>query len=411
MRTFIRTLILTSLSLGILSCAFAQQRAQEETPVNEANVEKIKQRLNPDAQDAQKAGKTSAPGRSLTFTGSIDAYYAVTTDSAALNNDEILDYQNISPRANQVGLNALQFGAKYDGNRIRGNFSIFYGDVPRFTWDRSFNNIQEANIGFKITDGLWADAGFFNAYVGSENFLPAQNNISSLTLGAFHSPYYLSGARLKWNPSDLLEVQGWYVNAANSFLDRNETSSHGYGLLVKVTPGDDWTIQYSNLIDDQAVRGAEESMWRAYNTAFVKYDTERFGARLATDFGMQENSLIEDGELKSASFINGHLEARYNFVKNAAVVARYEYFWDEDGVLSTPMLTEEGEMQGLVCNAFTFGVNYNPTQNSYLRLETQFLSADDKQYPFTDGDGEGTNQRVSLFLTAGVNFDSGNLLK
>src|SRR6185295_13901862 len=63
---------------------------------------------------------------SVSFSGYVDAYYALYSDSIGLN-----DYQkftSVSPRSNQFGLNVAMFTAKYFSKDVRGQFTLHYGD-------------------------------------------------------------------------------------------------------------------------------------------------------------------------------------------------------------------------------------------------------------------------------------------
>ncbi len=99
----------------------------------------------------------------LTLSGYADSYFA--SYSNALRQNEFQPFITVGARDNNFGLNIASLGIQYTHTFLRGNILLHYGDIPKATWSDDFQNIQEANIGLKLSDGLWVDAGFFATHI------------------------------------------------------------------------------------------------------------------------------------------------------------------------------------------------------------------------------------------------------
>jgi hypothetical protein len=71
--------------------------------------------------------------------------------------------------------------------------------------------------------------------------------------------------------------------------------------------------------------------------------------------------------------------------------------------MSTRFTDENGKQTGDVLTGTTAGVEYKPTENSYIRIETRRLQTDDAQKIFI-WDGKSTNTRTEMLLNIGVSF-------
>lgn len=193
------------------------------------------------AQDSTKNSPFS-------FSGYVDAYAAFYTDSVGIDNFQ--KFPTVSPRSEQMGLNIAMLTAKYSADRVRGVITFQYGDIPKSAWSSTFNNIQEANAGVRITKGLWIDGGFFRSYIGCEGLLPKENIASSIAIPTYYEPYYEAGFRFNYTPTDKLLLNLYLLNGYNLFEDNNSKKS--LGLQATYTFNDNLSLNYSNYLGDDS---------------------------------------------------------------------------------------------------------------------------------------------------------------
>lgn len=109
----------------------------------------------------------------MTLSSYVDGYFSgYNTD---LGQEKFQPFITVGARDNYFGVNIAQIGLSYEDKDIRGNVILHYGDIPQATWSSDFNVIQQANVGVRIMDGLWLDAGFFSTHIGTESFLQKTN--------------------------------------------------------------------------------------------------------------------------------------------------------------------------------------------------------------------------------------------
>ncbi len=353
--------------------------------------------LLPSFAQAQKDSTKAAP--KVVFSGYVDAYYAYYTDS--LGNGNYQKWPSISPRSNQFGLNTAMITAQYDADKVRGIITLHYGDIARSAWSNTFNPIMEAHAGVRLCKKLWLDAGFFRTHFGTEGLLPKENFTSSVSVNTWHEPYFESGMRLNYNPSEKLAINLYVLNGYNIYEDNNTKKS--IGILATYALGGKGNIGYSNYTGDDTPTAADSiTHLRIHNNVFFNYTIKKLKIQVGMDYCMQENSDLKDTK-KGATMMSGVASLKYQFIPTFAGYARYEFFNDPQGFMGGVLVDQKGEATGLKLWGITGGVEYKPTDASYIRLECRQLIADQDQEIFR-WDKHITNGRTEVLLNLGISF-------
>ncbi|MEM6299575.1 MAG: outer membrane beta-barrel protein [Bacteroidota bacterium] len=334
----------------------------------------------------------------LTISGYTDVYFAAFSDSLGAN--ALQQFTTVSPRAQRFGVNTAQIGAHYESDRIRGNFIIHYGDIAKATWSTEFPFLQEANVGFRITEGLWLDAGFFATHIGTESFLPKNNYTSSTALATFNEPFFQSGARLQYSPSDKFTGEFWVVSGYNFFLDANDAKS--VGVLLNYEFSDNLSLTYTNLFGRESLDDVSPTQFRTYHNLYLNATARSFDFVLGGDFGTQSNSKNLAPE-ETAVIYNALAVVRRRWDDAFSTTIRGEVFSDEEGFISGIVGTPQGSPEGLQAWGLTLSNEYRTMENAYIRLEGRYLQTPDNLPIFYDG--ESTNQRWEFMVTMGIEFE------
>ena len=61
-------------------------------------------------------------------------------------------------------------------------------------------NIQEAYVGYRVTDKLWIDEGIYFSHIGFESWISRDNWTYTRSLDAEFTPYYQSGVKATYQP-------------------------------------------------------------------------------------------------------------------------------------------------------------------------------------------------------------------
>ncbi|MEO8665360.1 MAG: outer membrane beta-barrel protein [Ignavibacteria bacterium] len=334
----------------------------------------------------------------LTFSGYVDAFGAYYTDSAGIGNYQKLS--SVSARSESIGLNVAQLSAKYSSDKVRGIITLHFGDIPKAAWSEKFSFIQEATVGIRLSRNLWVDGGFFKSHLGTEGLFPRENITSSISVPTFFEPNYEAGFRLNYLPSDKVTLNIYALNGFNLYEDNNKKKSGG--ILFNYAFSDKINIGYSNYLGDDTPEGDSISHFRFFNNIFFNFEKNKVKIVTGVDFCVQDNSDITDPK-KSASVLGGLFAIRYTAAKKFGVYSRAEVYSDPDGVLSGVFLDQDNVPTGLKLWGVTLGIEYKPTENSYVRLEGRNLKTADSQKIFR-WDNENKSSRLEALLNMGLTF-------
>ena len=344
------------------------------------------------------SAQTDSSKSSFSLSGYVDTYFAYYTDS--LSEGTFQQFPTVSPISESIGLNIAQLSAKYSAEKLRATVTLHYGDIPLSAWSGNYNFIQEANVGFRICKKLWVDAGFLRTHIGAEGLYPKENIASSISIPTWLEPYYESGLKINYLPTEKLTINLFLLNGYNRFEDNNKKKSAGLQATYIIT--DQFNIGYTNYFGDDSPTGDSVSHARFFNNLILNYEAGKFKATAGIDFATQQNSSLEDAD-QSASMFSALLAMRYMICEKFDIYARGEIVNDPDGFLSGTFENTHHEITGLDMKGFTFGAEYKPTENSYLRLEGRQFVADDLQKIF-HWDGKNTNTRTEILANLGIWF-------
>ena len=330
--------------------------------------------------------------------GYIDAYYALYNDSVGMGNFQ--KFPSISPVSNNFGLNVAQLSLKYDAKNIRGIVILHYGDIPRSAWASDFNMIQKAHVGVRIFKDAWIDAGFFRTHFGTEGLLPKENITSSVSVNTFYEPYFESGVRLEYTVNSKWSFDVYVLNGYNIFTDNNKKKS--LGLLVNYTPDERLNIGYSNYIGDDTPDTIATAHLRIHQNIFLNYHKNKITLQAGGDFCLQQNSLLKN-LTKYANMFSGVASIKYGLTEKFSIYGRAEIFNDPNGFMSTIITDVKGKLTGYKLFGITSGLEFKPTDNSYIRLEARQLQMNRDQLIYRR-DGMNKNNRGELMMNMGVSF-------
>ena len=333
----------------------------------------------------------------ITLSSYVDGYYAGYNTEA--NGNTFRPYITVGARGNSIGVNVAQMGINYEHKNIRSNIVLHYGDIPQATWSSDHNNIQEGNVGIKLSDGVWFDAGIFATHIGTESFLPKNNMLSSTAFKTYNEPFYQSGAKLTYDKPENLELQFWILNGYNSFVDNNKSKSVGFLLSYRLS--DNASITYTNLFGRENEFGSSINQNRIYQNIYLNTSwQDKVFLTAGFDMGTQTNSELVNSD-ESALMYAGLLTSRYQFDPKWSITARAEIFQDKNGFISGLVTNTDNEDVGLELFGFTFGTEFKPAENTYVRAEARFTNAPEYLEIFR-ADNANQNSRLEILLTMGI---------
>jgi hypothetical protein len=329
----------------------------------------------------------------------IDSYYSRFSDSAGTNNFHAL--AALSPRHNVIGLNTIQLGIQFQNDNIRAKGVFHFGDFPKTSWSEEFNQIMEANIGFRLSNSLWLDAGFFRSYIGTEGLLPRENICSSISVCTFFEPAQSSGLRLRYLPNASWLFDFYLLNAYNGFEDNNTKKSIGF--LINYNINESLSFGLSNYLGDDTPKQSDSlSHLRYYQNVYFNFSRHKWQIQLGANQGIQDNSDLNTSS-KIAYMLSSLLSLKYNVATHFSFYGRYEWFYDPDAILSVQITDSNNNKSGYKLWGATLGFEIKPMEQSFIRFEGRILNFYKSQNVFYR-DGVFRNNRSEFMLNMGVSF-------
>lgn len=345
-------------------------------------------------------GDSKNNNQKITLKAYVDGY--LSSYSNDLSQQSFQPFETVGARDNSFGVNVAQFGMHYETKWARANVTFHWGDIPQATWSTDYNQIQEANVGVRLSEGLWLDAGFFRTHIGTESFLPKDIMLSNTAYKTFFGPFYQAGAKLSYENLENWYFELWVLNGYNSFIDANDAKS--VGTLITYHFNDNTNITYTNLYGRESLDDAVTPQNRFYQNLYVNHNwNEKWFVNIGFDYGIQTNSDLQTPS-KTASLFAGLATLRYQCNSKWSITTRGEFFRDENGFISGTVLNTNGIVDGISLHAYSLGTEFRPIKNSYVRAETRYTQTADDLEIFVEN-GNLTNSRWEILVTMGLDLE------
>ncbi len=313
----------------------------------------------------------------LTINGYVDMYYATDNDPNAVTNRPLLNSLNTQKEAFDINHAMLSF--TYLNKDYRSKICIHYGALQRSAWPAysNANMIQEANVGVNLGGGIWLDAGYFLTHIGCEVITPKDNWFNSLALSTQNEPFFQSGLKLTYDASDKLQLQLHCLNGYNLFDDNNKNKSLGYYVSYKFN--DDMNIALAGIYGNEIYLGLTiPSTSIEYNNSPKLLNNVVFNYNISKSLLMKASIDITNQDLNvsifnkedkgTSSAMGGFLALRYLMSDKFSASVRAEMYNTKANITSNTN-TYISNAKGI-----TFGCEYKPNSNSYIRLEARQLN-------------------------------------
>ncbi len=338
-----------------------------------------------------QSDSTSNEQPELSITGFVDAYYAYDFNKPDLAVRQPYFFNH--NRHNEFNLNMALLRLGVTHSKYRANVALQSGTYAADNYASEaqvFQSVFEANVGVSLScnDNLWLDAGLFPSHLGFESAISMDNWTLTRSLVAENSPYFLTGAKLTYEPNDQWTITGIITNGWQRIQRVQENSMLSYGTQVTYQPSGRTTINWSTFIgtdDPDSTRRV-----RYFSNLYAQLQlSDRFGVVAAFDAGSQQRvkgSAVYDGWFGTA------LIAQYVISDKFKTAVRFENFWDE-----TSIIVPTNTANGFKVNGTSMNLDYIRSENVMIRLEGRWFNSVDNIFV----SGKGTSSD-NLFIASSV---------
>lgn len=270
--------------------------------------------------------------------------------------------------------------ASFNADRVRANLALGSGTYMRANYaleTRDLQKIFEANVGLKLTDNIWLDAGVMPSHIGFESAVGLDNWTVTRSMLADNSPYFETGLRLsytsddgKWYASGLV-INGWQRIQRP---DGNTTPAIGHQLTYK--PNAKITLNSSSFIGND--KSDRDRRMRYFHNFYGQYQlNDQWGFIAGFDIGAEQT------ERNSKSYnvwLTPVFITKYTHSEKLSMAARAEYYQDQDGVIvstNTP--------NGFRTFSYSVNMDYRLSNDVAIRAELRKFYSKDKIFEARNG--------------------------
>ena len=317
--------------------------------------------------------QTQDTSRRVEWSGYVDAYYAWDSGQPRAFDRP---YTTQAARSNEFNINLAHVAVSLVSPHVRGRVAlqagtsvqVNYGGEPTtgiVSGPSLSRHIQEATAGARLADGLWLDGGIYFSYIGLEGWISRDNPTYTRSLVAEFSPYYLSGARLTWQPANRpLTIQVHVMNGWQNIAENNRAKA--VGLRVDWQASKIVTVSYGNFVGNEQPDSLPAKT-RVFNQLM---------ARAASPGGLLVQGQVDLGRQSASTWYGFTVVARLPVSSTAAVSGRIERYSDPDQVI-----VATGTPNGFSANGVSVGCDIKYAGGLVWRTELRELRTSAPLFP------------------------------
>ncbi|PPC93688.1 MAG: hypothetical protein CTY33_07055 [Methylotenera sp.] len=273
--------------------------------------------------------------------------------------------------------------ANFNTEWVRANLALGSGTYMRANYALEPKDLQklfEANIGLKLSDTVWIDAGLLPSHIGFESAIGIDNWTVTRSMLADNSPYFETGLRLsytsedgRWYASGLI-LNGWQRIQRP---DGNTTPSMGHQLTYK--PNSRITFNSSSYIGND--KSDEDRRMRYFHNFYGQYQlNDQWGLITGFDIGAEQS---EKNSSRYNVWFTPIVIAKFTYSDKLSMSARAEYYQDKDQVIVTT-----DTPKGFRTFSYSANLDYKISKHFALRAELRKFHSKDKIFQQKDSFSE-----------------------
>lgn len=332
--------------------------------------------------------------------GFVDTYYSY--DFGRPNQvDRVFLTQ--AARNNEWNINLAYVEASLQSRRARGRLALQAGtaaqalhqgesNVDPFGGPNLYRFVQEAYVGWQITDGVWADFGVFFSHIGSDDFVTSGNLTYTRTLLSDFSPDLAAGARFTFELAPELTAQLQIVNGWHNIIDTNAGKAIGVQLVWRAAP--ELSLTYNGFAGNERQASFLYESQRLFQEGIVRWSP--FGSDVVdAAFALQYGTQAAVPMAPAIQWGGASLQGRVRLSPRVRIALRGEKFVDAgQAVVST------AADSGLNLTGGSIGLDVDPEPGLLWRTEIRAMINSEPVFPARNGISSGVGFGVMSLSVA-----------
>lgn len=326
----------------------------------------------------------------VSFSGFVETYYSYDFNE---NLDATkLPFMYNYNRHNEFNLNIGLLRAKVEYENTYAILSLHSGTYV----DDNYSNekmkyINEAYVGLILDKDKRhsIEVGILPSYIGFETANSASNLTLTRSILAENSPYFMTGIKYNYKPSDKWNFAALVTNGWQRINKPQNDVLPSFGTQVVYKSSSKSTLNWSTFIGKE-FNGINYTMRYFSNLYWDKKWNDKWRTILGFDYGLQDVNLTND---KSSSWLSPVFIAQYSINQKWQTAFRTEYYQDEKNIIIATV--DEFKTLGLSLN-----FDYLPNSKVKFRTEARYFNSTKEVYV------KGTEVVDSnFFLTTSLSFE------
>ncbi|SFA90422.1 Putative beta-barrel porin-2, OmpL-like. bbp2 [Flavobacterium swingsii] len=306
----------------------------------------------------------------IDFSGCIETYYSYDFNKTDIGIRQPFLYTY--NRHNEFNINLGLVKVSVSNAKYRANLALQAGTYVSDNYtaeDEELRLINEANVGISLNfkNNLWLDAGILPSHIGFESAIGANNQNLTRSILAENSPYFLTGAKLTYEPSSKWLMSVSVLNGWQRIRRLQGNSLLSLGTQLTYKKSDKVVFNWSTFIGSDSP-DADRKM-RYFNNLYCQYKaTDKLNFTVGFDAGFQQKFKKANGYFVWYSPV---LISQYQLSEKWSSSLRLEYYSDKYNVIVNPLATATPfEVSGSSLN-----FDYAPFKMAKIRFEARYLNA------------------------------------
>lgn len=310
----------------------------------------------------------------IKVSGFLDNYYVYDfNEPKGIQRQNFLFNHN---RHNEFNVNLGLVKLNVENEKYKVNLAFQTGTYANDNYAQEpglLKNIFEANIAISLNsnNNLWLTTGVMPSHLGFESAISSDNFTLTRSLCTENSPYFLSGAKLDYNPNEKWSFAGLIVNGWQRIQRLEGNSLPSFGTQVAFSPSEYLTLNWSTFVGTDDPDSTRRMRYFNNLYSIVKI-SHKYDIIVGFDIGLQQ-------KLKNSSDYNMWYTPviinRYKFSEKFHSALRFEYFNDEAEVIII-----SSNQTGFNTLGGSINFDYLPNDNVMCRIEGRLLNSNDKVF-------------------------------
>lgn len=266
----------------------------------------------------------------VTISGFLETYYSY--DFSKPQTEKKLSFLYNYNRQNEFNVNLGLIRSKLEYENIYGSIALHSGTYVEDNYaNEKIKYLSEAYLGLYLDKAKkqTIEMGIMPSYIGFESATTASNLTLTRSILAENSPYFMTGVKYSYKPSDKWNVSGLILNGWQRISKPEKNSVPSFGTQIIYKPSDRSTLNWSNFMGKEYY--GSEMLMRYFTNIYLDYKwNSKWRTITGFDFGLQRTSSINTNH---ANWFSPVLITQYSINSKWQTALRAEYYQDVKNVM------------------------------------------------------------------------------